>query len=467
MSVRNVVIRFPLGALLAASMALTACGGSGGGGSPVVDSGPRDVPPAGQNAVAGPVDPVQEVLTQVGAGAAQVPALGPASQSLVDGLVSLLDAVDGLAGGFREFLTTQNPDALLQGGRQAGSAILSFSGGLQEALLELNQTGQQIPGLGSVLAQLETLQQQVRDATFGAAEGGDISAVTNTLRDLVVTLGDLQSVLPAQLKNRDQVSSLLNVVGNAADDLAVVLDETGQLDGTGTGQALVALVEHLANNLAGVFPGDVGTQLTAPLNQFTGTFQQGLAVLLEPLFQTLRGVLAPVTGADAPLNILGGSGDLAGVDRSEVKGPLFKLGDLLAALQGIGGSGGAAALQNALSAGGSIPLVGDLLQTVLAGAGAGGQTPSLPVIGDLLGSLLAGSGSGALPIDDLLSAGGSLGAGGLVDALTGLLDKLLGLAGGLSATDGGFLGNGASAGLLGTVQSLLDTVLGGLLGGLG
>lgn len=442
---------FALGLLLAASLALTACGGSSGGDA-ASNIGTREVPPAGQNAVRGPVDPVQNALRKLGEGTGQIPAVGPAVEPLVDSLVSLLDVVDGLTSGFQEFITSQDPAALLAGGEKAGTAILSFSSGLQTALLELNRTGQQIPAVGTVLQRLEQFQLAIRQATRGETAGGDISPVTDTLNGLLASLSDLQGQLPGSVQN-SPASGLFDAVFSALEDLGVVLDETGQLDGSGTSQAMATLVENLAANLASSLPGGAGEQLTAPLEQFTQTFTGGLAVLLEPLFQTLRGALAPLTGPQAPLAILGGTmggKDLTTVDRGSFSLPLLKLGDLLAGLAGAGGSiGGAAALQDSLSPGGSIPLVGPLLQDLLGGPG--GTAPSLPVIGDLLGSLLApAAGGGALPIS------GVLGSGQPLEILTGLLTDLLGMTSTDSSGGLGILG-----GLLGSVHDLLESLLPG------
>lgn len=480
--------RFLGAAFLAASLAFTA--GCGGGGS---SSGPTNSGPLmpGTNQVSGPADPIQDVLGQLSDGAGDVPVLGDTAAALVGALVSLLDAPDGLASGFQDFLLSQDPQDLLNGGQVTGDAILSFAGGVSDALIQLSEEGAAIPGLDAVLPQLLGLQEMVRDGFTGASDGGKLTLLTNTLADLAGSLDALSGQVPDSVQDAPLVGALLATLGQGSQDLATTLDAVGELDGQATSDALLNSFTNLLSGLAGALPGGFGTQLDGAIASAQGTFAGGLALLLDPLFQSLSAVLAPVTGNDAPLNNilpsllssdLAGLGGIAGLGDLLAGGgtgsdglPIPVLGDLLSGLPLLGdllggilggnSAGGLPLLGDVLSGDGNLPLLGDLLQGLPGLSGPGGGTASLPIIGDLLTSVLSLGDDGVPILGDIL-AGGSNGAGGLdIPVIGGLLDgllgNLLGLAGGTDAS-GGFLGGLSGVPVLG---DLLSGLLGGLLGG--
>ncbi|MDT0634936.1 hypothetical protein [Spectribacter hydrogenoxidans] len=484
--------RFLLGALFSAWLALaTGCGGGGGGGS-AADDGNQPVP-VGGNQVAGPADPVQDALTDVGDTTGDAPVIGDTSAALLSALVALLDAPDGLASGFQSFLTSQNPDDLIAGGDLAGDALLSFAAGLSETLIQLTEEGQAIPGSENLLPLLTQLQVEVQDGITGQTDGGDLTAITDLLVQIAGELDTLSGQVPSQVADAPLVGDLLTALGTGADDLSIILDATGRLDGDDTSAALVDSFENLLTSLSGSLPGDANSALTGAVGDATVQFENGLAVVLNPLFQALRGVLAPVTGETSPLApVLGagfagdfsdfggeaGFGDLlagGGTGSGGTQIPLLSdllsglpvLGDVLAGLMGGEAAGGLDTLSNLLANGGTgnVPLLGDVLQGVPALGGA--DPASLPLLGDLLTALLSLDGDGVPVISDILDSAGGTGTGfdssQFSDIIDGLLPELFASFGGQDA-NGGFL-SGAEG--LPVIGGIISGLLGSILGLLG
>ncbi|CAN0255417.1 unnamed protein product, partial [Chrysoparadoxa australica] len=201
----------------------------------------------------------------------------------------------------------------------------------------------------------------------GQTDGGDLTAITDLLVQISDQLDVLSGQVPPQVADAPLVGDLLAALGTGADDLGTMLDATGRLDGDDTSAALVGAFNNVLNALSGSLPGGAGTALSGAVDQAGIDFENGLAVVLNPLFQALRGVLAPVTGENSPLApVLGAgfAGDFSGF------GGEAAFGDLLAG----GGTG---------SGGTQIPLLSDLLS-------------GLPVLGDVLAGLMGGEAAGGL-----------------------------------------------------------------------
>lgn len=482
--------RFFLGALFSVWLAVaTGCGGGGGGGS-AADDGNQPVP-VGGNQVAGPADPVQDALTDVGDTTGDAPVIGDTSAALLSALVALLDAPDGLANGFQNFLTSQNPDDLIAGGDLAGNALLSFAAGLSETLIQLSEEGQAIPGSENLLPLLTDLQTEVQDGITGETDGGDLTAITDLLVQIAGELDTLSGQVPAQVADAPLVGDLLAALGTGATDLSTILDATGRLDADDTSAALVNSFDNLLTSLSGSLPGGAGTALSDAVDQAGVNFENGLAVVLNPLFQALRGVLAPVTGETSPLApVLGGvlSGDLDGFGGEAAFGDLLAgggtgsggteipllsdllsglpvLGDVLAGLMGGDAQGGLDTVTDLLANGGSgdVPLLGDVLQGVPALGGA--DPASLPVLGDLLSALLSLDGDGVPVVSDILDSVGGAGnfnPGDFSGVIEDLLPELFNQFG--QDGNGGFL-DGTEG--LPVIGGLISGLLGGILGLLG
>lgn len=482
-------------AFLAASLAfVSGCNGSSSGTSNAVDT----PVPVGGNNVEGLIDPIQDALLQVGGGLGAVPVVGDTAAALISALVALLDVPDGLLTGLQEFLFTQDPAALLEAGELSGDALLSFAAGLSETLIQLTEEGEALPIVNSLTPLLLDLEQQVQDGVTGETGGGDLTAITDLLVNIANLLQGLTTKIPAGVENAPLVGNLVGVLGTVTGDLGTLLDSVGRLDGDATSATVVGLLEGVVGSLTGALPG-VGDQLTGALSQVTTLLERGLGLLLDPLFQALRGVLAPITGPDSPfgglldvllsadlsgLGGLGGLGDLLGGGGTasdgtsipllgDLLGGLPLLGDLLGGLlnanvEGANAQGGLSTLEATLSGGNGLPLLGDLLQGVVSQPGSS-EPASLPLIGDLLSALLAPD--GGVPIIGTLLDNVETDSEGLPllgqlpilgDLLNGLLGGLLGQAG--DSGDGGFTDVLGGLPVLGPiVGGLLDGLLGGLL----
>lgn len=482
-----------IGLIMAASLTLAGCGSSGGGGGSDGNGGGggATVVPVGGNNLLGPADPVQDALIDAGNGAGDAPVVGDTAAALLSALVALLDAPDGLASGFQDFATSQDPNDLFAGGEDAGAALLSFAAGLSETLIQLSEEGQAIPGSDALLPTLLDLQQQVQDGLSGASNGGDLTAITDLLVQLSGQLAGLSGQVPPQVADAPLVGDLLAALGTGSADLATILDSVGRLNGDDTSAALTQAFQNVLSALTGSLPG-VGdnAMLTGAVSDATMQFERGLAIVLNPLFQALRGVLAPITGEASPLaggldGLLGGdTGGLAGLLAgggmssggtqipllSDLLAGLPLLGELLTQLPGGGalGAGGLGSLTTILDQGGTggIPLLGDLLAGIPNLSAPGGSgAPSPAALTDLLTSLLSLNGDGLPVLGDVLAGAG--GAGSLDLPIVGnVLDDLLGNLTGMFGADanGGFLDG--SEGLLslgGIVTGLLGSIL-GLLG---
>lgn len=479
-------------AFMAASLAFVAgCnGGSSGGG------GGSDALPVGGNNVVGPADPVQNALLDLGSGLGGTPVLGDSTEALVAALVSLLDVPDGLAGAFQEFMLSQDPEDLLRGGELSGDALLSFAAGLNEVVIQLTEEGAAVPGLDQLAPLLLDLERLVQDGITGETGGGDLTVLTDMLVSVANILYGASQQVPAEVENAPLVGDLLATLAQGTLDLSDILDAVGRLDGDDTSAALVGAFQNLVTGLSGSLPGGAGAQLEGAVTEATVLFQNGLALLLEPLFQALRGVLAPVTGSESPFaplltslisldlealggvggfgDLLAGGGTAPGGSSIPLLGDLLAglplLGDLLGGLLGGDAGGGLPLLGDVLEGGGTggLPLLGDLLQGLPGLSAPGSSDPlPLPLLGDLLTTLLALDGDGVPVIGGILAAGST--GGGLDlpligDLLDTLLGDLLGLAGGVDS-GGGFLDGLGGIPVLGPLLGgLLDGLLGGLLG---
>jgi hypothetical protein len=443
------------GALLGAVFGLVACGGSG-------SSNPAAGAPQAKLScvdIAGPADPAQDALRdELAPQLAQIPEIGDAATELVNAVATLVDAVDALANGLEALLLEQDPDAFAEHAAGAGDAILCFADELNDALMTLTGGAAgsplgDLPGVPAVLAQIENLQNVFGEALRGDAQGGDLTALTDQLVVVAAQLAALADQLPANAPDAPLVGDLLMLPSQMLADLAVALDAVGRLDAGATRQAISGLFGSAAALLNG---GDLGLPVALPVDgalpvadgfaQAQATFDQGLGLLIEPLFRALSATLAPVTGPQAPFAALL-AGTLDGNPPDDVTAAL------LAALEGGGTAPGGDPIPELSDLLAGVPVLGDLVATALGLAGGGT---------DLLGSILSG-GDGLPSLADALAGIPGLGDAGSppgVDTLADLIAQLLALDGDGVPVIGALLEGLLSGGNLPDIGGLL----GGLLG---
>lgn len=326
---------------------LSGCGGGGGSSSTPTQTGYK-------NAV-GPVDPVQTALTDLGAGAAATPTLGPSLQTLTGSLVCLTDAVDVLSGSLQTLAQTQSPQDFAQLQSQLGPAIECGLERLTAALEILSAPGLPLAGAPSA-STVQDLLGQIADVQSLLNSGGtsptNLTQVTNGLEDVAATLDQLSTQIPS-VPNAPQVEVLTQALSGVLLNVSTIVDAAGHLNEGG----VIAGVNALTFQLAGVFGspsltgiGVVDSTFQSLALQVVGSvipaqqaLQVGLFTVIAPLFNALE-------------TILGGSSSFTG---------------LLSGLM----SGNPAALPVQ-------PLLG-----LLSGGGVGGGGLPIPLLGDLLGLL--------------------------------------------------------------------------------
>lgn len=404
---------------------LVACG-AGSDSSPRAADNPVS---AGEKAVEGPLDPVQDALISSLVGtdlAVALPApLGPATACLGDALNSLVDGPDALLLALESLPSGADPVSALQGaGGQLSFSVEDFAAQTQSALMVL--AGQQGscgglagPVAGNPLAgtPLEAVGAGLEDVLAalqgsGSGDDQDLRPVAAALAPALAELAGAFGMLPPEVKDAPVVGGLLTTLEVAVADLALTLPAVGAYNALGTQAGVENLLNNLLGNvLLGVLPvseiddatgQDFSGQIQAGIDQATAALGDGLGQLITPLFDdllngALEPVLDPVEGLLAQLlnpeglsgsNPLDGLlGELAGNGTGTPLDALLALlttgagGNPLDDLTGLlGGDIGASPLDQltALLGGSGLPL--DALLGQLAGKGSG-----LPVIGDLLG----------------------------------------------------------------------------------
>ncbi|MEA2233971.1 MAG: hypothetical protein QOD83_3787 [Solirubrobacteraceae bacterium] len=221
-----------------------------------------------------------------------------------------------------------------------------------------------------------------------------------------------QSINPTLAGNAQVLSVLTSLLDDVPASVQPLLASIVGSLGVSSGNDIVTMATALAS---GALPVDINALLTQSIHAATAAIQGSFATITS---------IMPLMS-------------------STVQGPLSQI---LATVTQVGSAG-------------------SILPSVLNSASA------LSTITGLISTVL-----GALPV-----AGGVAGAGGLTSTLTGLLGGITGAGGGvlpgnlgatLSSLLGGITGGGAGSipgvgGVLSTVTGLINSLLGGLLGGLG
>lgn len=462
------------GLLVSAALVLSACGGSSSSRStgddtnptptpapttaptptpsPTTSPDPTPTPDAGAK-VSGPLDPVQDqVVTGVVSNeiASQLPeplsgsvmCAADALNHLVDGPDAILAAAEGLATGADPFAAFNSAQADVQG------AMERFAAQLQHTLVALADRGSCDPNDagtaastnplgGTPLAPVGTALQDLIVTLEETGEDPNLTSVTSLLAPALTDLSVALSAVPAEVQNAPVLGGVFATIVDALDDLAAVLPAVGNYEGDNTAAGIATLTENLLGNvLTGVLPvADIdaatgqnfSAEIQAVIASVTNELGSGIGQVVTPLFnQGLNGALSPV------------------LDPAE---------GLLAVILNPSALDPETLLYVVTSTDGSA------LEGILGGAAGDGN-----VVADPLDTLLAvlTAQQGGLSIDDLLEGSGLVPGSTLVNlaALTGDAGSvgLDGLLGDLSGYVTGFFDL--------PLEDAIDTVLGGLLGGL-
>ena len=440
-----------------ASLALTGCGGGGGGGGSSKsgngggDGGGGNEPlTTSYSEVEGPLDAVQQplseqVLAPIVAGAAGTPLEGPVSCVTSFVVTDVLDVLDSVLANVDPATLQSDPTALFTGAAANFQAtVTELAADLPIALASL--AGEECTGGGSgsggdssdplaALAgtPLEPLAQALAPVLAMANGGGSGEAPSPS-----VLLAQLSAAFSEGLASVDQGSSgqiggapvlggLLSTLDQALSDLSLTAIALEDMDTDATSAALSVTVENLLNGLL----IDV-----VPIGFIEE--QSGQGPIISSQIQSAVASLAGLLGGGFGGLPAGGFGSPA----DALFGPLSDtfLASLQSALAGGLAGGGAGS-----NVGGFDALLEVLapLQALLSGGGDTGGDDGLTgtPLDILLAPLMAAmnGGAGACPL-----------AGTPLDALCSVSNAFTGA---LAQDDG--------ADLLGVLQGLLGTLLGG------
>ncbi|WP_420465754.1 hypothetical protein [Panacagrimonas sp.] len=399
---------------LAGSLTLVGCGGGGGSSGSSGDGGAPT--PTARNDVAGPLDAVQEpvsnqVLAPLAVASAGTPLAGVVT--CVDQIVvgDTLDIVDVLAAqadagtaGFQGAATVVQAELTnlvsdlqglllsLAGGGACSGTTIPAPGGLGSNPL----AGTPLEAFGATLLSTLASVQGGLPGTGGGAGVPDLSVLSGLVAQLAEGYNLALSMVPAEAINAPVVGPSLTLVGTALDDLETTVGAASSGDPTAVASALTVTVEHLVNGLLvdvlpiGLLEGQVGDGGGNPLS----------GPIMDAIDQ-LTGLLG--TGFTTPGSGLGGDA-LTGVIET-------LLAPLTGAVPGVGGGDPTVILDDLLAQ----------ITSVLGGAGGTGGLPIPAVGGAQLNNALA-------QLTGLLSGAGALEGplAPLFATLTGLLDGLLG-----------------------------------------
>ncbi|CAA0094858.1 hypothetical protein [Zhongshania aliphaticivorans] len=440
-----------------ASLALTGCGGGGGGGGGSSSSGNGGGDGGGSNEplttsyseVEGPLDAVQQplseqVLAPIVAGAAGTPLEGPVSCVTSFVVTDVLDVLDSVLANV-DPATLSNPAALF-GGAAANfqATVTELAADLPIALASL--AGEECTGGGSggdssdplaALAgtPLEPLAQALAPVLAMANGGGSGEAPSPSvlLAQLSTAFSEGLAAIVAQdptgqIGGAPVLGGLLTTLEQALGDLSLTAIALEDMDVDATSAALSVTVENLLNGLL----IDV-----VPIGFIEEQSGQGPIVSSQ-----IQSAVASLTGL-----LGGGFGGLPaggfGSPADALFGPLSDT--FLASLQSAlaGGLAGGGAGSNVGGFGALLEVLAPL-QALLSGGGDAGGDDGLTgtPLDILLSPLMAAidGGAGACPL-----------AGTPLDALCSVSNAFTGAL----AQDG-------DADLLGVLQGLLGTLLGGL-----
>lgn len=323
------------GSLLAITATLAACGG-GSSGTTTTTPPPSTTPVVtapGAAKVAGPLDAVQEpvsdqVISPLATSLAGTPLQGVVQ--CVDQIVvtDVIDVVDILAIAIQSGAGTANPGALLTGTAasvqaQVENIVIDLNGLL--AALRGNSaacTTNTAPTGGNILvgtplapvgAALAPVLAQVYTAlhgTSGPRPTLSLGTITSLLAQLEFALDSAIAQVPADVATAPVIGATLTTVQAAVHDLNDTLIAASTRNVVTTQTAMANTLNNLLSGvMLGIVPvtaienqagqaGMLSGPIQAGIDDVSSQISTGLGTLLQPVFeQNLADALAPVTGA--------------------------------------------------------------------------------------------------------------------------------------------------------------------------
>ncbi len=359
-----------LAASVAAAVFTAGCGSSSGGGgaAPVVPT-PDDGDPMTNVTVAGPLDAVQDPLSQsvlgplagVVGGTVLEPVIESADKIIVQ---DLLDIVDLLTLGLQDAAATQDPSALSDTAADIQTQLLqlvndidgllaalaSGTGGNPEASNPLASTP--LEPLGNALSLiLDPARNYLKPSAGNKLQLNQLAEVASLLNQQFLS-GMVQ--LPSDAKDAAVIGGVLSSISSGLADLTSTLSAAATLNASATTAQIQSMVDHLlVNVLTEVVPlrlleqqaggsGALTDQIASGSEQVSAVLGNGIGHLLTPVLTQELGnslamllepieadVLPTVLGAinDVIDGIFGGGG--GGFTGTELGGLIGVVGDVI------------------------------------------------------------------------------------------------------------------------------------------
>ena len=257
-----------LSAVLGLSMGLTACGGSSGGsnGSSGGTGGDTGGGATGFSGVSGPLDALQEpisndVLGQLAGAAAGTPLEGVIDcfdqaivQDLLDVLDSILIGVQASTVGLNQAtafdgITSSMQDAIGAFATDLPAVLTSLAGG------SCTGEGSDISGAGNPLAgtpleALGTSLAPVLSQVPGSnGEDADLTSLSAFVTQLNTAFQEGLALVPAEAMEAPVVGGVLATLGNLTNNLDGTIQEFGQYNGEGSALGVAITVNALLKDL--------------------------------------------------------------------------------------------------------------------------------------------------------------------------------------------------------------------------
>lgn len=370
-----------LAPIVLATSFVAACGGGSGGGSNNATAADST-----KNEVAGPLDAIQQPLSEqvIGAlaGAAEGTPLAPVLHCVDEAVVTdLIDVVDSIALAAEQSASGDPAAAFEAAAGNIQASLTGFADNMVALLTSLGggpgcteggagnggdaggSSGGPFPSTGTPLDVLIEALNGAIPSSGGDAGGEpsdvDLTDVGTFVSNLVAAFDNgyamLQQQAPAEALSAPVVSGVIALLHDAVNDLDSLVTEVTAYQGQASADEAENLLNNLLNNvLLGVVPvlafeemsgqtGVVSDQVSGGVDQLTSAIGEGLGMLLVPVLedglddaasvvldpvenQLIHAIFGPINGA--------GGGDAGGPTDTPIDA-------LLGALTGLSGGSGA------------------------------------------------------------------------------------------------------------------------------